>query len=269
MERGRRFECRMARTCGRKLIETCGLYNPDASVYDREAKQKRFALLDGKWRLVRLEDQLGRPVELRGRARSLNGVWWFYYRGTDLYVEKMADLPGWTSDNHWRPIIIRGILDKAQLPRLDQVSLKPDQEPQGVLRRAKGFLGAVARTTWDRATDRKWRVANASRPAAWESSRRVSRELSSGEPHHRRIPLRTAKGITGGFSHPSPCPLPDGERVQRTVIPFVVLIRPIPGHRTPAPVVCFPVRRVLSHRREPMKGGPGPIADTRYVLVLL
>ena len=33
----------------------------------------------------------------------------------------------------------------------------------------------------------------------------------------------TAKGITGGFSHPSPCPLPVGERVQRTVIPFAVL----------------------------------------------
>ena len=38
--------------------------------------------------------------------------------------------------------------------------------------------------------------------------------------------LRTAKGITGGFSHPSPCPLPVGESVQRTVIPFAVLTRP-------------------------------------------
>ncbi len=36
--------------------------------------------------------------------------------------------------------------------------------------------------------------------------------------------LRTAKGITGGFSRPSPRPLPVGERVQRTVIPFAVLI---------------------------------------------
>ena len=35
--------------------------------------------------------------------------------------------------------------------------------------------------------------------------------------------FRTAKGITGGFSHPSPCPLPVGERVQRTAIPFAVL----------------------------------------------
>ncbi len=40
------------------------------------------------------------------------------------------------------------------------------------------------------------------------------------------ISLRTAKGITGGFSHPSPCPLPVGERVQRAVIPFAVLRHP-------------------------------------------
>jgi hypothetical protein len=111
-----------------KLIETYGLYNPDANVYNPNVKQKRFALLDGTWRLVRLEDQLGRPVELRGRARSSNGVWWFHYRGTDMYVENMAELPGWTSENHWRPMIIRGTLDKATLPRLDQVSLKPDRD---------------------------------------------------------------------------------------------------------------------------------------------
>ena len=37
------------------------------------------------------------------------------------------------------------------------------------------------------------------------------------------IALGTAKGKTGGFSHPSPCALPVGERVQRTAIPFAVL----------------------------------------------
>ena len=39
-----------------------------------------------------------------------------------------------------------------------------------------------------------------------------------------RTNLRTAKEITGRFSHPSPCPLPVGKRVQRTVILFAVLI---------------------------------------------
>jgi len=100
-----------------KLVETSGMYNPTE---DRE----QFTLLEGTARLVRLEDQLGQKVELRGRGRSLNDVWWFHYRGTDLYVDKMADLPGWTPDNHWRPIVIRGTLEKARLPRLDQVSEK-------------------------------------------------------------------------------------------------------------------------------------------------
>jgi hypothetical protein len=104
-----------------KLIETCGLYNPDV-------KQKRFRLLDGTWRLVQLGDQLGRFVELRGCARSLNGVWWLRYRGADVYVENMAELPGWTLGNHWRPVIIRGTLDKARLPRLDQIAVKANRD---------------------------------------------------------------------------------------------------------------------------------------------
>ena len=40
----------------------------------------------------------------------------------------MAELPGWTPDNHWRPMIIRGTLDKAKLPRLDQVARKTDRD---------------------------------------------------------------------------------------------------------------------------------------------
>jgi hypothetical protein len=111
-----------------KLIETDGMYNPDKGLYNTEVKQKMFNLLDGTWRLVRLEDQLGQTVALRGCARSLNGIWWFHYRGTDLYVENMAELQGWTSENHWRPMVIHGTLEKAKLPRVDQVSLKSDRD---------------------------------------------------------------------------------------------------------------------------------------------
>lgn len=104
-----------------KQIETWGLYNSDA-------ERKVFTLRDGNWRLVRLQDQVSRRVELRGCARSLNGVWWFHYRGVDLYVDGMENLPGWTSENHWRPMVIRGRLEKAMLPRLDQVSLKANRD---------------------------------------------------------------------------------------------------------------------------------------------
>lgn len=79
-------------------------------------------------RLTNIEDQLGKIVALRGTARSLNGHWWFNYRGTDLYVEGMDKLPNWTADNHWRPIEITGILEQAELPRIDQITLKTDRD---------------------------------------------------------------------------------------------------------------------------------------------
>jgi hypothetical protein len=91
--------------------ETDGLYN----VRDCEA------------RLVKLEDQIGMTVKLRGRAFSLNGYWWFNYRGTDLYVEKIEELPNWTVDNHFRPIEITGILEQAVLPRIDEITLKTNR----------------------------------------------------------------------------------------------------------------------------------------------
>jgi len=100
-----------------KQIETWGRYQADSD-------KKTFKLIDGTWRLVKLEDQFGRSVELRGRARSKNGFWWFNYRGTSIYVENMKDLPGWTGNNHWRPMVIRGRLEKTILPRIDQIGLK-------------------------------------------------------------------------------------------------------------------------------------------------
>ena len=79
-------------------------------------------------RLVKLEDQIGMIVKLRGKAISLNGYWWFNYRGTDIYVEKMEELPNWTVDNHFRPMEITGILEQAVLPRLDQITLKTNRD---------------------------------------------------------------------------------------------------------------------------------------------
>ena len=57
----------------------------------------------------------------------------------------------------------------------------------------------------------------------------LARELGGVGGGVAVVQLRTAKGITGGFPHPSPCPLPVGERVQRTVIPFAVLMASAQG----------------------------------------
>ncbi len=75
--------------------------------------QDTFRVERGRARLTNLEDQLGQSVALRGTARSGNNHWWFNYRGTDLYVENMDQLPNWSAANHWRPIEITGILERA------------------------------------------------------------------------------------------------------------------------------------------------------------
>jgi hypothetical protein len=89
-------------------------------------------------RLVNLKDQIGKTVKLRGIAQSLNGHWWFNYHGQDIYVENMAQLPGWTEENHFRPMEISGTLDQAELPRIDQITLKenPDRRLYYIVRKA-------------------------------------------------------------------------------------------------------------------------------------
>jgi hypothetical protein len=97
-----------------------------AEVYGniRETKTKGvYNVENARPRLVRLEDQLGKTVKLRGTAISMNGHWWFNYRGIDMYVEKMEELPDWTADNHFRPLEITGILEQAEFPDIDQLSV--------------------------------------------------------------------------------------------------------------------------------------------------
>ncbi|NQY06456.1 MAG: hypothetical protein HRT68_09820 [Flavobacteriaceae bacterium] len=71
-------------------------------------------------RFRHLEDMLNDTVKLRGQARSTNGQWWFHYRGTDLFVENMNQMPGWTTSNHFRPIEISGILKSIDAKDVDK-----------------------------------------------------------------------------------------------------------------------------------------------------
>ncbi len=106
----------------------------------RATKSKQvFRVENCRARLVRLKDQVGRMVRLRGMARSVNDHWWFNYRGTDMYVEGMKHLPNWTRDNHGSPVEISGLLEKAELPRIDQIIFKekPDLATYYIVRRPK------------------------------------------------------------------------------------------------------------------------------------
>lgn len=77
-----------------------------------------YRLEKGVARLVKLEDQKGRAVELRGKAFPNQGRFGFEYRGTTLVIELKEKLPGWQeeSDLHGRPVIITGTLEEAELP---------------------------------------------------------------------------------------------------------------------------------------------------------
>ena len=101
---------------------------------------KTYRLEKGITRLVKLEDQVGREVSLRGTAWSMNGHWWFDYRGTQLYVEGMEKLPGWNANLHGEPVLIIGLLDKALLPRIDQIALKPEPDLKKYLRCSKSLV---------------------------------------------------------------------------------------------------------------------------------
>ncbi len=97
-----------------------------------------FRIVDSKPRLVNLEDQLGKHVKLRGMARSMNGYWWFNYRGIDLYVEDMENLPNWSVDNHWRTMEISGILMQEKKPDINQITIKtnPDLKTYFIIKNA-------------------------------------------------------------------------------------------------------------------------------------
>lgn len=87
-----------------------------AEVYgqiQKTSSQNTYDVKSCQQRLVNLEDQVGKTVTLRGRAISMNGEWWFNYRGTDISVEKMKELPNWSANNHFQPIEISGTLEKS------------------------------------------------------------------------------------------------------------------------------------------------------------
>lgn len=87
-----------------------------------------YDVINAEPRLANLKDQLGKTVRLRGRAWSMNGYWWFTYRGTEIYVENMDKLPNWKAENHGAAIEISGTLEQAMLPAIDQISLKQDRD---------------------------------------------------------------------------------------------------------------------------------------------
>ena len=106
-----------------KLLQTEGLIQRLP-----EGGEHAFLARKASWKLLKLEDQVGTRVELEGIAFVLNGEWWFRYRGTDLYVEAMAQLDGWSPTLHRARVVVSGLLTRERLPRIDQIGLLPYAE---------------------------------------------------------------------------------------------------------------------------------------------
>ncbi len=88
-----------------------------AEIYGKvKGKEGNYYVGNGDIRLIRLEDQLGQTVRLRGIALNSNQNWWFNYRGTDIHIENSTNLPSWIK--HFSPVEVTGILEKAKLPNV-------------------------------------------------------------------------------------------------------------------------------------------------------
>lgn len=76
-----------------------------------------FVASDCSRRLTELQDQAGQSVTLRGIARTHNNMWWFNYRGTDLYFDSLNPRSDeYTTLQDWDTIEVTGLLQQAVLP---------------------------------------------------------------------------------------------------------------------------------------------------------
>jgi hypothetical protein len=101
-------------------------------------RAEEYDLEKGVSRLVRLEDQVGKKVNLRGRAWSLNQYWWFDYRGVDVFIDNLETVPGWDTKFRGEPIEFSGVLEEAMLPDRKEFTLveKPRLKKQFIVRKA-------------------------------------------------------------------------------------------------------------------------------------
>ncbi len=91
------------------------------------------------WGLLELQDQINKNVLLEGLLRSLNGHWWFEYRGERLYLASPAGRVRSFPIHDFRcHVRVSGKLLRQLRPALDQISLRSDRDlvPCFVLRGA-------------------------------------------------------------------------------------------------------------------------------------
>ncbi len=81
----------------------------------REPYGKTLYIRSYRARRDRLEDQIGRRVEVRGEAMEFNWRWCLRHNGQDILVENMDRLAKASSLDLHTPIEVRGVLRKEML----------------------------------------------------------------------------------------------------------------------------------------------------------
>ena len=180
-------------------------------VANHDAERRATMIHDAErttYRWEKTETQSGRPSFLEGVLKCIGKRWKllelgrrknelpFAPRKNETFAERKATVDETFAER-------KATVDETFAERKATTIDLPSQRGKGEVEREVGKEKEVART-----------VGESPQP---ESAK-------NGGALHSMHCVRTVKGITGGFSHPSPCPLPDAERVQRTVIPFAVLI---------------------------------------------
>ena len=91
--------------------------------------QMTLKLDNPTWKLVDLADMIGQKVSLKGTLWSLNGHWWFDYRGERLYLMGEQGPPlKFYSGLHGCKATVSGNLVQQLRPSLHQISSKKDRD---------------------------------------------------------------------------------------------------------------------------------------------
>ena len=114
--------------------------------------KKTWQLSKPTWKFVNLADMESQEVSLDGTLWSLNGHWWFDYRGERLYLTKAYGPPLTFPGAHGRTATASGNLVRQLRPSLDQITSKVDRDlvPTYVVRGAKVTFRDDSKTWTDR-----------------------------------------------------------------------------------------------------------------------
>lgn len=75
--------------------------------------QKSYSGIASNSRLINLNDQIDQTISLNGTLWSMNGRWWFTYRGQEIFLKNIQNLQNFSADLHGKSVELKGLLKLA------------------------------------------------------------------------------------------------------------------------------------------------------------